>query len=73
MGNAATRWGHECEKHACQQYLNELKKTSPSVSCKDSGLVIHRKHHWLAASPDRFVTDPDAAPTTELVEIKKPI
>ena len=71
-GNTATRWGHEHEKHARQKYLDQLRTTSPSATCKDSGLVIHRKHHWLAASPDGLVNDPSATPTTGLVEIKNP-
>ena len=68
-GNTATRWGHEQEKHARQQYLEKLQENSPLATCVDSGLVIHNKHHWLAASPDEVVNDPCATATTGLVEI----
>ena len=71
-GKTATRWGHEQEKHARQQYLDKLQENSPLTTCVDSGLVIHNKHHWLAASPDGVVNDPCATPTTGLVEIKNP-
>uniref|UniRef100_A0A1X7U2J2 YqaJ viral recombinase domain-containing protein n=1 Tax=Amphimedon queenslandica TaxID=400682 RepID=A0A1X7U2J2_AMPQE len=71
-GNSATRWRNEQEKHARQKYIQKLKAKSPLATCNDSGLVIHKKHHWLAASPDGLVNDPSATPSSGLVEIKNP-
>ena len=62
------KWWWDLAKKACSDAIIP----SPSVFCKDSGLVIHRKHHWLAASSDGLVTDLDVTPTTGLVEIKNP-
>ena len=49
-----------------------MKESSPFVSCRDSGLIIHSNHHWLAASPDGLINDPNSVPSEGLVEIKCP-
>ena len=71
-GNVATQWGHDQESQTKQAYLQHKKTTSPGISVKESGLVIHPKHQWLAASPDGLVHDPSSVDQNGLVEYKNP-
>ena len=71
-GNVATEWGKLQEPATCDAYIEAKRSTSPGISVKSSGLVIHPEHHWLAASPDGLVTDPAASDPTGIVEFKNP-
>ena len=71
-GNLATEWGKLQEPATCEAYIEAKRSTSPGISVKSSGLVIHPEHHWLAASPDGLVTDPTAPDPTGIVEFKNP-
>ena len=74
QGNAATRWGLEQEKHSIDVYRSWLcDRGSPNpiinINC---GLVVCIAHQWLAATPDGWVSDPEASPSQGLVEFKNP-
>ena len=73
-GNAATTWGKEQEPHSERDYLEyHHKKGSPLLTVQPSGLVIHPEHHWLAASPDGLVEDPEEKTNQNgIVEYKNP-
>ena len=73
-GNAATTWGKEQEPHLEKEYLEyHLKKGNPLLTVQPSGLVLHPEHHWLAASPDGLVEDPEEQPYQKgIVEYKNP-
>lgn len=71
-GNVATEWGNLQEPATCKAYIDAKHSTSPGISVKSSGLVIHPEHHWLAASPDGLVTDPAVSDPTGIVEFKNP-
>ena len=71
-GNIATEWGKLQEPATCEAYIEAKRLTSPGISVKSSGMVIHPEHHWLAASPDGLVTDPAASDPTGIVEFKNP-
>lgn len=66
-GNAATRYGHQNEKRAIDQF-KELTKELGSV--RASGLVIDVDMPWLAASPDGLFTDVEG--NLHLLEVKCP-
>ena len=73
-GNSATRWGLEQEQHSVSVYASWLHdRGSPNaiinIKC---GLVVCTAHPWLAATPDGWVTDPEASPSQGLVEFKNP-
>ena len=73
-GNSATRWGLDQEQHTVGVYMSWLRdrgSTNPDVNIK-CGLVICTAHPWLAATPDGWVTDPEASPSLGLVEFKNP-
>ena len=72
QGNMATEWGELQESCTCDAYIEAKCSSSPGISVKSSGLVIHPEHHWLAASPDGLVTDPSAPDPLGLVEFKNP-
>ena len=42
------------------------------LASSDCGLAVSTKHPWLAATPDSFVNDPNAAPQNMLEEYKNP-
>jgi len=71
-GNTATERGELQEPATCEAYTHARYSSSPVISVKPSGLVIHPEHHWLAASPDGLVTDPSAPDPTGIVEFKNP-
>ena len=69
-GNSATRWGLEQKQHSVSVYTSWLRdRGSPNaiinIKC---GLVVCTVHPWLAATPDGWVTDPEALPSRGLVE-----
>ena len=69
-GNIATEWGKLQEPATCEAYIEAKRSTSPGISVKSSGLVIHPENHWLAANPDGLVTLPAAPDPTGIVEFK---
>lgn len=74
QGNKATRWGLDQEQHTVGVYtswLHERGSPNPTVNIK-CGLVVCTAHPWLAATPDGWVTDPEASPSLGLVEFKNP-
>ena len=73
-GNSATRWGLDQEQHTVGVYtswLHNRGSPNPIVNIK-CGLVVCTAHPWLAATPDGWVTDPEASPSLGLVEFKNP-
>ena len=73
-GNTATRWGLDQEQHTVGVYtswLHNRGSPNPTVNIK-CGLVVCTAHPWLAATPDGWVTDPEASPSSGLVEFKNP-
>ena len=72
--NTATRWGLDQEQHTVGVYtswLHNRGSPNPTVNIK-CGLVVCTPHPWLAATPDGWVTDPEASPSSGLVEFKNP-
>ena len=73
-GNSTTRWGLDQEQHTVGVYTSWLYNRgspNPIVNIK-CGLVVCTAHTWLAATPDGWVTDPEASPSLGLVEFKNP-
>jgi putative phage-type endonuclease len=62
--NAACKWGIDHEQPAAEAYT---RHTGAQLVEEDIGLVLHPRHAWLGATPDRVLRD---EPT--LVEIKSP-
>ena len=60
------RFGPDNEPVAVDLYC----KTFPSRIVSASGLIIHPDIPYLAASPDRLVTDPECTPPDGLMEVK---
>ena len=69
---AAMRYGNENENRAREDYLSNLRSTSPNAVVKKTGLHIPHQHPWLGASPDGLVTDPSSNNPEGLLEIKCP-
>ena len=70
-GNVATEWRKLQKPATCEAYIEAKMLSSPGISVKSSGLVIHPEHNWLA-SPDGLVTDPAAPDPAGIVEFKIP-
>jgi len=51
----ATTWGCEHEAIARISFLDVAKLLHTNFEYQDSGLVIHRNHPYIGASPDRIV------------------
>ena len=67
------KWGRENEERACEAYQIYLAETGkPDVSVHRAGLFIDLANGWLAASPDRLVSDPLSEDSQGLCEIKCP-
>ena len=68
-GNIYTRHGLSAEPTTVQEYILEKAKNNISVKVTALGLVIHREHHFMAASPDGMVTELETG-DTGLLEVK---
>jgi len=51
----ATIWGCEHETIARISFLDVAKLLDTNFEYRDSGLVIHRNHPYIGASPDRML------------------
>jgi len=74
QGNSATRWGLQQEEYSVGVYtswLHERGSLSPTFN-SNCGLMVCTAHPWLAATPDGWVTDPEAVTSEGLVEFKNP-
>ena len=64
----ALEYGRRKEPEACAKY----SATFPCRLLSESGLVVKRDARFLAATPDRFVSDPSSDPCDGLLEVKCP-
>ena len=72
-GNQVIRWGLSQEKATAEEYIQWKKQQgSPDISNTECGLIVPTTQPWIAATPDRFVGDPQALPSLGLVEFKNP-
>ena len=71
-GCAATRWGHLQEPRARSKYIQQRIQESPNLHVHSSGLVVSKKHLWLAASADGLVNDPLEDGAESVVEYINP-
>ena len=57
---------------ARQIYVDVMKFKLKHISFRKTGIAIQSLHYWLAASPDRLITDESDTPISRLNEIKCP-
>lgn len=65
----ALHWGRSKEPEAVAFY----ERVYPNRIVSKSGLCLHPELHFIAASPDRLVQDPEAEQPNGLLEVKCPI
>ena len=74
QGSSATRWDLQQKQHSvsvCVSWLHDRGSLSPTVTI-NCGLIVCTDHPWLAATPDGWVSEPEALPSDGLVEFKNP-
>ena len=73
-GKSATKYGLEQEEYSVSVYtswLHDRSRPNAIINIK-CGLVVCTAHPWLAATPDGWVTDPQASPSQGFVEFRNP-
>lgn len=67
---AALHLGRSHEPVVVQKYIDKMRDDDTLVEVSPTGLHIHPRFGFLAASPDRLVTDSSCEPSDGLVEVK---